>query len=556
MKTVIQIILALSVFTQITMALVVEEIALSKDRQIAAFVYNDNYLRLYSFKNGALLGAYKFPKNAIVNMLVFSPQEEKINLYTDEGNFAWDIKSTKRVSPTPLSQLSQQNDTGQLLRARKNIQHIMDADASAYNHKNHTIWIALDKGIWIWDQEGQKELATIRFQDFDIRQILAISITNDSHYIALALELNNRETKAIILDGSTYQVVQTITAQSGMVYELDFIDNHRLLLHSEYPMEVWDLKAKKRIFNFTKEGSDLNSSLSEILQRTTTPYTIPGSINGIDVNKNGQIALTGKSDLLRSIMLDKMGKVSKLYKNMYTTGYDVRFSPDDSMVVFVYHGERLIVYDSQSAKLLMNLHLGGVPSALRIVKFSPNGRYLAAGSDDGTLNIVDLSLKRRVQKIKLDSGVFSLLWLNESDILAGTEVNLTLLKWKENQQKVIMEKGVFALDISRDDTGKVTIAVGEGHGNVDILDAQYQHIRTLKHQGVGRISFGKDGKYLVSSSESQTTVWDRGTYLPVCHATSQESIWAMAYDTQRHIIYTGGDSGIINRMDEKCRPIK
>ena len=556
MKTIIQLILTLSIFTQIAMALVVEEIALSNDKQIGAFVYNDHQLRLYSFKSGALLGAYTFPENAIVDKLSFSSHGEKITLYTDEGTFAWDLKSGKRTPPSPIAKVLQSTNIQKIQPALNRIHHVMDFKKSAYNNRDQSIWVTTDKKVWLWDQEGNKELGCITLKDFDIATIAAIAISNDGSYIALALWLKSKESKVVILDGTTYQIVQHITAQSGTTFGLDFIDNTHLLLHSEYPIEVWDLKQKKRTFNFTKEGSDLHSSLIEILQRTTTPYAIPGSIYGMDVNKEGQIALTGKSDLLRSILLDSKGKVIKLYKNIYTTGYDARFSPDGSLVAFAYHGEHLTVYESQRAVLLMNLPLGGVPDSAKIIKFSPSGRYLAVGSDGGTLSIVDLSLKKRIYRVTLDSGVFSLLWLNESDLLAGTQINLTLLKWKENQQQVIMEKGVTALDMFRDDTNKTTIAVGEEHGDVDILDAQYKPIHILKHQGVGRISFGKDGRYLVSSSESQTTVWDRRTYQPICHTTNQESIWAMAYDSLHHRIYTGGDNGVVYSMDEQCRTKK
>ena len=553
MRTLLWTLVQLLLFSSSLMALVVEDIVVSHDKQKAAFVFNDDTVSIYTLKDGAVLAQHSLPEGMILDKIFFSNDDKKINLYTDEGTFSWSVDDGKKVEPTSIEMLRQEWMNQKNISTFQHIKSVVRYDAIAYNNKEDRIWTAKNGIIWIWDKEGKEEIASIVFKDLAIDEIYYIAISEDGNYIALNVKLKNEDNRVIILDGKSYKIIQSIKAQSGFVYGLDFIDNTHLLLHSQYPIEVWDLSSQKRTLNLTKTGDD-QSSLISIYQKSAKPYNPIESVFGLDVDQEGNIALTGTGDVMRSLLLDKQGKILQIYQNIYSRGFDARFSPDGSMVAFVYKGEHLAIYETKSAKVVLNMDLGGVPDSSRIVKFSQDGRYVAVGSDGNTLSIVDIKEKNVSKVIKLPAGIFSLAWINHSEILAGTQTGLFLVDWQKETQKSILTKSVIALDTYKEDD-KLSIAVGTEEHSLYILDGAYKVIHTLLHTGVGRISYGKDGKYLVSSSGESVMVWNRADYKAECSFINDEdaSIWAMAYSSKQHLIYIGDDYNGVQILDESCK---
>ena len=553
MRTLLWTLIQLLLFSSSLMALVVEDIAISHDKQKAAFIFNDDTVNIYELKDGSILAHHSLPEGMILNKIFFSTDDKKINLYTDEGAFAWNTDDGKRVEPTSIEVLHQEWMNQKHLSSFQNIKRVMSYDSVVYNNKEHTIWTAKNETIWIWDKEGKDEIASIVFKDLAIDKIYYIAISENGNYIALDVKMKNEENRVIILDGTSYKIIQSIKAQSGFVYGLDFIDNTHLLLHSQYPIEVWDLSTKKRTLNLTSSGDDKNSLIS-IYQKSIKPYKPIKSVFGLDVDKDGNIALTGTGDTLRSVLLDKQGKLTQTYQNIYSRGFDARFSPDGSQVAFVYKGEHLVIYETKSAKVVLNMDLGGVPDSSRIVKFSQDGRYVAVGSDGNTVSIVNISQKKLSKVVKLPAGVFSLAWINHSEILAGTKTGLFLIDWQKDTQRSILTESTTALDTHKENN-KLSIAVGTEEDGVYILNQDYKVVHTLLHKGVGRINYGEDGKYLVSASNESVMVWDRKDYKKQCSFTNSEdvSIWAMAYNSRKHLIYIGDDNGEVKILDEACQ---
>ncbi len=536
----------------------VEEMVVSPSKDMIAMIYSDDKLRLYSLKNGKLIRTMPLIKGSIIDALVFSKDSKTINAYSDEENLAWDINSGKRVEVNGLDNLPlKYGVSSEQLTALNKIQKISRFNFAAYNKKNDSLWIAHYDDIEIWKADGSQQLARIKMKDFDISSIESIAISKDGSYIALLAKLKSDDGKIIILDGNTYEVVRAFKPQSGICYSIEFLDDRRLLLGSNYPVEVWDLKSQKLSLNFTVDGSDLHASYLDILKGSFPPYHVEGRINAMDVDNDGHLVLTGEIESIQNLMLDSKGKIEKIYQNVYITGYDVRFSPDKSSVTFVYHGDHAVVYESKTAKVIGHFNLGGVPDGSRIVKYSPSGHYIAVGSDGGELSIIDIENKKVVKSIDLKSGVFSLQWIDEENLLAGTLTHLQSIEWKKNNIRIILESGVTAMDLYRDKNNNISIAVGQNSGNIKILDSNYKVVKELNHNGVGRMGYAEDGKHLVSSSEDRVTIWDTDNFShKECPIDEDESsLWAMVYDSIHHRIYAGGDGGIVYRWDESCKAL-
>lgn len=561
-KMSLKILLLLLLAGELLWALKVDELAISPSKKMTAFVYDDGTVGVYSLDNGKRLQRFEVPQNSIFDHFFFSKDNSILNAYTDEGKFSWDIESGQKANPLfnlnlfSLGDIEERSDKALLGRSvRKRIRNVMSIDELAINPKNQTIWVSNNDEIVIWSSDAKRELAHLSLKSFNLDKVGKIAINKSATYIALVLWLKSDRGVVLILEANGYKVHQLIEPQSGVTFDMKFIDEDRLLLNSSFPIEVWDIKKKKLQLNFLKNGSDTTKSYKEILKDAFKPYHVGGKINGLDVNKNGELVVTGTSENLRSILFDKQGRLKSLYPNNYTTGYDVRLSPDGSKVAFGYHGEHLLLYETETGKLIKNHDIGGVPSAIRIIKFSPSGRYLATGSDGDEVTIIDMETQKVVKAIDLESGIYSLIWLNEKELVAGTLSNLFKIEWQSASKKVLLEKGVTALDIFRNGETKL-LAVGVYEGKVQILDSKFKSIMSLEHEGVGRISFSKDGKHLVTSSEEATKIWSTHTYqAKVCKALD-ESIWAMAYDSLHQRIYTAGEEGVVYVWDENCKEVK
>lgn len=550
MRKVLLVLMQLFIFSSSLMAVVVEKVALSHDKKMAAFIFNDDTLKIYNLNDGSIIAEHAILTDSYVDKLAFSPDDTKINIYTDDAFSAWNIKNGEKAAPTSIDVIKEEMRNKKFASSLKKIKQVASVDTFAYNAKKKTIWVVNNyKNILIWDKEREEQKGIMVFKDLDINEIRCLDVSNDGAYIALNIEHNNGDEEVVVLDGSSYKIIQHIQSQSGFVYGLDFIDNTHLLLHSSYPIEVWDLNQKKRTLNLTENGDD-NSSLVSIFQKSTKPYKALESVFGLDVNRDGNIAITGTGERSRAMLLDKQGKIIQLYQNIYGRGFDVRFSPDNTKVAFVYKGEHLLLYETKSAKLLFNMDLGGIPYNSRIVKFSENGRYVAVGSDGNKVSIVDIVEQKIVKVIELNAGVFSLAWVNQSEILAGTQTGLFLLDWQEGKKKSILNNSSIALDIDRE---KKTIAVGTEEDEIFILNQEYKVVKKLSQLGVGRITFGADGKYLVSASNHKVVVWNKSTYKEQCHFSKEHPIWAMAYSSLHHLIYIGDDYGAVEILDENCK---
>ena len=435
----------------------------------------------------------------------------------------------------------------------KRIAKVFSFEAIKYNAVNKQFLIVDEATLYLWDENATKQLATIQLKGFNIDKINDIGFSPDGKHIAVMAWLHSDESEIFVLDAVSYAVQKRIKPQSQIAFNGEFVSNDLLLLHSGYPLEVWSLEEGKVHFNFTTQGSQTELGYFEIMKGTASPYRVDGSINGLDVNAKGEIVMTGNIEQLGNRKLAKDGKVMVFYRNTYTTGYDVRFSPDGSVVVFGYHGEHLVLYDSQTGKQIANLDLGGVPSAIRIVKFSASGRYLAAGSDDGVVHIIEMKSLKSVKRIELPSGVFSFQWIGDDKLLAGTQTALHLLRWREDKTKTILESGVIAMDAHWDEDGTAFIMAGSEEEDIKMLNNYFKVVKTFKHTGAGRITLSRDGKTMVSGSESKTIIWDLEKGTKKQCPEPDNSLWAMAYDEDRHRIYTAGDDGKVFVWNEQCK---
>ena len=214
---------------------------------------------------------------------------------------------------------------------------------------------------------------------------------------------------------------------------------------------------------------------------------------------------TGHSNNVLSVAASPDGKYlasgsTKIIKGKY-------FWNDDT-----YCGE-LFIWDANSGQRLKTLE--GHSSSVESVCWSPDGKYLASGSEDKTVIIWDAKSGESLKTLKGHSRVvFSVCWSPDGKYLASGSEDNTIIIWDAKSGEIIKTlKGhssiVYSVCWSPD--GKY-LASGPRGNIVIILDVNSgQKLKTLKGHSdiVNSVCWSPDGKYLASGSMDDTVIiWD------------------------------------------------
>ena len=198
----------------------------------------------------------------------------------------------------------------------------------------------------------------------------------------------------------------------------------------------------------------------------------------------------------------------------------VATSPDGKYLASGSEDKTLIIWDANSGESLKTLegHSGYVES----VCWSPDGNYLASGSYDRTVIIWDANSGEKLKTLKGHSSIVSsVCWSPDGKYLASGSKDRTLIIWDVNSGeslKTLEGHSHYVNSVCWSPDGKY-LASGAGSWNAErkyeelfIWDAKSgEKLKTLKgHYHIVRsVSWSPDGKYLASgSADKDVIIWD------------------------------------------------
>jgi len=172
-----------------------------------------------------------FPKHSYHEDIFFC-EDSNIVIIQDELNFhIWDIQKKKEI---------------------ETIRQDIEADSVALNYTHAELWVSNHHKLEVWDYHTHKRKKTLLLHEFDINEIEHIVFSDNGSYVSITVELDSGVYQVIVLDTKNYNIQTIITPKSKTVYSTEFIDNSLLLLHSRYPVEVWDISRKRKAYYFKK----------------------------------------------------------------------------------------------------------------------------------------------------------------------------------------------------------------------------------------------------------------------------------------------------------------
>jgi serine/threonine protein kinase len=199
----------------------------------------------------------------------------------------------------------------------------------------------------------------------------------------------------------------------------------------------------------------------------------------------------------------------------------------------------------------------GHASIVTTVGWSPDGKRIASGGQDGTVQVWDASNGGNVYTYRGNGGyVTSVSWSHDSKRIASGSANNTVQVWDAvNGEQVYIHRQqtndyydeVYAVAWSPD--GK-RIASGGGFSGIDAtvevwdaVNGDHVFIYRGHSSQVTSVSWSPDGKRIASASDTKVQVWDASTGGHVfIYRGHSEAVTALAWSPSGKRIASGSDT--------------
>ena len=208
--------------------------------------------------------------------------------------------------------------------------------------------------------------------------------------------------------------------------------------------------------------------------------------------------------------------------------------------------DSLYAADSQP----VSRHLTGHTDRVFAVAFAQDGKSLASGGHDGTVQVLDLA-SGKSQVLGHTGGVYAVAFTQDgkSVVSAGADGTVQVWDLASGKSQVLGHTGgVYAVAFAQD--GK-SVASGGWDGTVQVWDLASGKSQVLGRTGpVLAMAFAQDGKSLASAGEDGTVrVWDLPSGQSQVLTGHTGPVLAVAFTQDGKSVASGGDDGTVRVWD-------
>ncbi|HEX2473681.1 MAG TPA: protein kinase, partial [Lacipirellulaceae bacterium] len=244
--------------------------------------------------------------------------------------------------------------------------------------------------------------------------------------------------------------------------------------------------------------------LNGLYQRATTGFETG---NRFDVSLSKNLVAVGKPD--HQIHLYDL----KTWNEVGTIPWDyppqaaLRFSPDGNFLAAAHEKGTVTVCDVASCTNLYTIPVGSPAVALYFPVFSAEGSILATGGPDDVVKIWKATTGELLRELPHRGYVSVLAFSPDGKTLATGSFDGTLRLWDTDAWKAIVIEGahngrIYAL--AYDSSGN--LALGGWGDDVSIWDPSGKRLESLPIPGAGSICFSPDGRLLAVGGDQQGIV--------------------------------------------------
>lgn len=483
----------------------------SPNGKLVLTISRDSTVKLWDTEIGAIKANFQFA-NTPITTATFSRKGDKVigSSYRDGTILIWDTKSGKKLRTI----------TG----------HSQGIIAIVQNPKSSEfLSISLDSTVKIWDLESGYLKKTIDLRglnpSFEMIGNTYASFSLDGNYIAI----NAFNSKVIILDNNTGQILGKLHTPSNSVYALNFHPTtNQVAISSNDKAVIWDITSGVVVSNFTGHKDRLT---------------------GVNFDKDGKYLLTASYDKTARIWNVATGKIIQTFKGHNKSLYSAEFNNEYSSVVTASFDSTAIVWNVKSGRMEQRfVHQQPVIHAV----FNPNSKQLLTTSEWKIANIWDIDGNKTIKQFKSNYFGFrkAIFFANGKKVLtAGSFLESSIKIWDvqsgeiENNIQCSDYQGLTSIKFSKNEN---FIVVGSSSGSVILLDAQSGEVlqNFYGHTNVvSDVAISPDNQWLISGSLDGTTkVWNLRTGKLMYTRLQLQNLDWLAYD--EHYRFTGSEGGI------------
>jgi len=181
------------------------------------------------------------------------------------------------------------------------------------------------------------------------------------------------------------------------------------------------------------------------------------------------------------------------------------------------------------------------------VAFSPDGKYVASGSRDGTARVWEAQTGREIARMTHEADVTDLAFSPDGKYVASGSRDDTARVWEAQTGREIarMTHEADVTDLAFSPDGKY-VASGSRDGTARVWEAQTGHeVARMSHEDyVVAVAFSPDGKYVISGSWDDTArVWEAQTGHEVARMSHEGYVVAVAFSPDGKYVVSGSGDG-------------
>lgn len=378
---------------------------------------NDSVFAVASgkYQAGGKLAFYKYPQGKLVKSVKLLESERVVNIEP-----AQQIVST---IPSLQGRLRIRDLNGNVVE-QFDISKKTGISAVSYSHDGKLIATgSYDHNITIWTKDGSYVRAIPTAFD---SYISALDFSSDGEYLIVA-GLNNKELALYNVEG---ELIKKFEGHTSYNYGAGFLPDGRIYSSShDGSLKLWDIKGTelKSVTAYPGGGGvtsalstdgkyiatgygALTRSLQNVLLFNTTDlsYTNLGNTNGervnaIAVNSDGSIVATSSFENNQITLWTSSG-VSKKLKGNTTSESDygkaIKFSPDGKYLAAGFFDNTITIWTTEGDFVKT---LKGHTAKISSIDFSSDSQYLVSGSMDSETIIWNLTTNNSMSLVAKDS---------------------------------------------------------------------------------------------------------------------------------------------------------